>query len=396
MPLVTNTQNSIIRAANTVMARAFFPRFKDSLYRACAASYVSTSLVEPHALLGTVPGLSLWKGGTVFKTLPSFSFNVPNLLFKNGLQVERTEYEADQTGTLINLSQQFGSRLAEFPDQLFCKRLIAGATAGSQNVTFRNNTYSMTLDGQPFFSSAHSDWYTGGTQSNIIQGNLPSTKTATAAQSIASSAQQMQQDLLKVIDTISSMRDNQGIAFYPTIDPKESIVILVPRILQPIADLAFLRPGSVINQTSNITPMYVKDVKSSGYLSGNFVDPETGSLISPINETEYYVMVVNDWVKPFYLQLYRPPTGDELFPRDYDAGAEIDRLLKAQSTVPVDTMSATAFASAMVETTFNKQGANADAFTIIHEAFAMSARWRGNFAYGPWFTCYKVIPAGGS
>lgn len=396
MPLVTNTQLTAVRAANTVMARAFFPRFKDSLYKACAASYVSTSLVEPHAILGTVPGLSAWNGSLKFKTIPSFNLNVPNLLFKNGVKVDRTEYEADQTGTLIKLSAQMGARLAEFPDQLFCKRLIAGATSGSQIVSFKGTTYYMTMDQLPFFSTTHNDWYTGGTQSNIIQGTLPATKVALAAQSIATSASQLQQDLLKVIDAVSSVRDNQGIAFFPNIDTGKSIIVLVPRILQPVADLAFLRPGSIISQTTNITPMYVKDVKTSGYLSGNFIDPETETTLTPINETEYYILVVDDWVKPFYLQLFRPPTNDELFPRGYNAGAEIDRLLSEKQTVPVDVESATAFASAMVESTFQKQGANADAYTIEQEAFVMGARWRGNFAYGPWFTAYKVIPNGGS
>lgn len=396
MPLVQNTQNSIVRAANTAMARAFFPRFKASLYKDCAGSYISTALVEPHAILGTVPGLQLYSGGLRFPILPSFTLQVPNLLFKNGLEIARTEYEADQTGTMINLAPQFGVRLAEFSDQLFVKRLIAGATSGSQTVVFGGATYTMTMDGLPFFSTTHTDWYSGGTQSNIIQGQLPSTKVAVAAQSIATSALQMQQDLLTVMDRISSVRDNQGIAFFPTIEPGQSIILLVPRILQPIADLAFTRPGTIISNTSNITPQYVKAVKSSGYLSGNFVDPETNVIISPVNETEYYVLIVDDFVKPFYLQMFRPPKKDELFPPDYDAGAEIDRLMASRSTVPVDVDSATAFASSMVETTFNKQGANADAFTITKEAFVMSARWRGNFAYGPWFTAYKVIPAGGS
>ena len=396
MPIITGTQLSAVRMANTVMARAFFPRFKDSLYKVCAASYISTALVEPHALMGTVPGLSLYNGLLKAFKIPSFTLQVPNPLFKNLIEIDRQEYEGDQTGTLTRLAPQLGVRLAEFPDQLFIKRLVAGATSGSQYQTFNGIKYTMTMDALPFFSSSHTDWYTGGTQANIIQGTLPSTKAALKAQTFAASAQQMQQDLLGVIDSISSVRDNQGIAFFPNIDTGTSIVVIVPRVLQPIADLAFAKPGAMINQTTNIAPLYVKDVKSSGFLSGNFVDPETGSLISPVNETEYYVMVVNDWVKPFYLQLFRPPKDDELVPHGYDAAAQIDALLNQKLTVPVDTDSATAFASAMVETTFNKQGANADAHTITKETFLASARWRGNFAYGPWFTCYKVIPNGGS
>jgi phage major head subunit gpT-like protein len=396
MPIITNTQNSLVRAANTVMARSFFPRFKDSLYKAIAGSYVSTSLVEPFTMIGAMPGLKLYNGALKFGQIPSFTLQVPNPLFKTGSEIGRTEFEGDQTGTLIKLSSQLGSRLAEFPDQLLAKRLLAGSTAGSQYMTFRGTQYTMTMDAQPFFSSVHSDWYSGGNQSNIIQGTLPSTKAAMLAQGMATTAGQLQSDISVVIDKLSSVRDNAGIPFFPTIDTGKSVIVLVPRIMEPAAKLAFRTQGSVIAQTTNIIPMFVKDVLTSGYLGGNFVDPETDTTISPINETDYYVFIIDDWVKPFYMQLFRPPTQQEMFPRGYDAGAEIDRLLDSKSDVPIDRDGATAFASSMVETTFQRQGANADAWTIINEAFVMSARWRGNIAYGPWFTAYRVVPVGGS
>ena len=398
MPIVVNTQNVLIRAANTVMSRAFFPRFKESLYKDLCASYVSTAFVEPHAILGSVPGLKLYNGDLKFASIPSFTLQVPNLLFKNGLSVARSEYEGDQTRTVVSLSAQLGARLAEFPDQLFAKRLISGSTAGSQTQVFNGTSYTLTMDSQPFFSTAHSDWYSGGSQSNIIQGALPATKAALLAQGYAASALQMQQDLQVVLDTLSSVRDNQGIPFYPTIDTKKSVVVIVPRILEPVAALAFRTgSGAVISQTTNIAPMFVKDVKTSGYLGGNFTDPETdATIVGPPNPTDYYVLIVDDWVKPFYYQMYRPPNGDELFPRGYDAGAEVDRLLKAKSDVPIDVDSATAFASTMVETTFQRVGANGDAYTIQKEAFVMSARWRGNLTYGPWFTAYRIIPASGN
>lgn len=398
MPIVVNTQNVLVRAANTAMSRAFFPRFKDSLYKDLSASYISTAAVEPHAILGAVPGLKLYNGNLKFPTIPSFTLQVPNLLFKNGLKVDRSEYELDQTRTVVQLAAQEGARLAEFPDQLFCKRLITGNQANSQYQTFKGTKYTTTLDGQPMFSTTHSDWYSGGNQSNIIQGALPATKSALLAQTYATSANQMLQDIQAVLDAVTSVRDNAGIPFFPTIDTKKSVVVVVPRILEPVAALAF-RTGAnaVISQTTNVAPMFIKDVKTSGYLSGNFVDPETDTtIVGPTQPTDYYVLIVDDWVKPFYFQMFRPPNADELFPRGYDAGAEIDRLLKTKSDVPIDVESATAFASTMVETTFQRQGANADAYTIENEAFVMSARWRGNMIPGPWFTAYRVIPVSGS
>jgi len=394
MPVVANTQNAAVVAANTVMSRAFFPRAKQWLYKELAGSYTSVRLVEPFSLIGTVPPLERFNGFLKAVGVPSFSMNVPNPLWKNVLKVDQTDYEGDQTGTLVQLSQQIGVRLAEFPDQLFAKRLLSASTAGSQTMTFRGTSYTMTFDGQPLFSASHDDWYAGSTQSNIIQGELPATKALLMDDDYATNANKMLRDIQRVIDAVKTVKDNQGIPFFPTIDTKQSIVVVVPPILEPLAALAFRTDKTaVINQTTNVAPMFVKNVLTNGYLAG-LRDPEDGTTLTPVNETDYYIFVVNDWVKPFYVQLFRPPHGDELFPPGYNAGAEVDRMLKDQADLDVDM--ATLYASARVDTTFRRVGAEADAYTIENENFIMSARYRGNIVYGPWFLSWRIKPDGGS
>lgn len=402
MPFVTNTQNTAIVAANTVMSRAFFPRAKEWLYPKLAGSYVSVRLVEPHSMIGSVPPMSLFNGQLKSKMLPSYSMNIPNLLYKNILDISQTEFEGDQTGALLQLSQAMGIRLAELPDQIFCKRLLTGSSTTSVTQTFRGTPYTVTFDGQPFFSTSHpgaANNGPNGTQSNIISGNLPSTIAGLLAQDYATSANQLLRDLQTVLNTIKTVVDTAGIPIFPTIDTKKSIVVVVPPILEPIAKLAFI-PGSaqaVINQTTNIAPMFVRDVLTSGFLAGGWPDPEPGSTggnVSPVNPTDYYVFVVDDWVRPFYTQLFRPLATDEMFPPGYDAGAEVDRIIKSNSDIDVEP--ATLFASTRVDTTFRRIGAEADRATIESDAFTVSCRHRMNVAYGPWFTGYRIYPSGGT
>lgn len=394
MPLVTNTSLSTTVAANTAMSGAFFPRTKSWIYPSVCGQYTSTRLVEPHALLGSAPPMALYSGKLKSRRIPSFRMDVPNLLFKNIIEIDQTEYEGDQTRTLLLLSQAIGVRVAEFPDQLFAMRLLNGSAATCMTSSFRGQDYTLTLDGAPMFSANHNDYFSGSVQSNIIAGELPSGGTAALLeQDWATTATQMQRDLQATINRIKTIKDTAGVQMFPTMETKKSIVLLVPPALEPAAALAFKTASSVINQTTNIAPMFVKDVLSSGYFAG-FTNPETGAAIAPVNELDYYVAVVEDWVRPFYVQMFRPINDNELAPPGYSATAEMQRILKKDSTITVP--QATLWASTRVDSTFNKIGDNADQATIQSEAFWVSARFRGNITYGPWFTLYRVKPQGGS
>lgn len=396
MPIVAGTENANIRAANTVMSRSFFTRAKQWLYPALSGSYVSTSLVEPHAVIGNVPPLSLYQGQLKARLLQSWKQQVPNLLFKNLLKIKQSQFEGDQTGALVQLSSGMGLTIADFPDRLLATRILTGSLASSATVVFDEDgqTYNLTLDGEPFFSENHNTW-SANVQSNIIQGTLPATNALLTADDYATNANKMIRDLQNVLNLIKTAKDNQGQPIYPTIDTKQSIVVVVPPILEPIAALAFrTSQEAVINQTTSVAPLFVKAVLSSGYLAG-FVGPESeDEVVNPVNETDWYVFIVDDFVKPFYTQLFRPLRENEMMPPGYDAGAEVDRILASTDGISVD--QATVFASTRVDTTFKRIGAEADLATIESDAFAISARYRGNITYGPWFTGYRIRPAGGS
>ena len=55
-----------------------------------------------------------------------------------------------------------------------------------------------------------------------------------------------------------------------------------------------------------------------------------------------------------------------------------------------------ALASTVIDSTFNKQGANADAYTIMNQEFLISPLWRGNVTYGNWMAAARIYPGAGT
>lgn len=394
MPTIRGFDSLETRLVNTLMSRAFFPRTQDWIYPELAGSFTSVSKIEPFSVTGSVPPITRYRGILDTSDIPDFSLQSPNLLWKNAVSVDQSKYEFDQTGTVAQLSTAIGIRLAEFPDQLFNARLLKGSNPADATVFFEGQNFNLTFDGVPFFAQNHPT-FDGGIQSNILQGTLPLTKAALLAQDFPTTVSQLVRDLQTIIDAIKTVRDTKNIPLYPTIDTRKSIVVVVPPVLEPAAALAF-RQGpadTVINQTTNIAPLFVKKVISSGYLDG-FQDPDNPlNTAEPVNETDWYVFVVDDYVKPFYLQLFRPLRSNERMPPDFRGGDEVDAVLRADNGIKVD--QATLFASTRIDTTFGKIGANADIPTIETERFLMSARYRGNLVYGPWFTGWRIKPVNG-
>ena len=378
--------------ANTAMRTAFWTRTKSWIWPKLCGSYTSDREVEPHGFTGSVPGLTEFAQGLAEVETPQFGFQIPNLLFKNLVPVRRRELEFDQTRSVVSKAAQVGNRIAEFPEHLFAARLLTADNPLSATVKYEGQTYQQTFDGQPLFSKTH-DTIGGGTQSNVIKGSLPKTIALLNAQSWADSAEQMQADISAVIATAQGIRDTSNMPLFPGLDMGENLVVVVPPCLRAIAALAFKTgPNSVINQTTNIAPMFVKDVISTGFLGGSIPSPLTAfnGTISAANQTDYYVFVTHDQVKPFYHQMYRPLRKEDEAPPEGGGNADV-----AGINGGIIPEAAAMFASSILETTFSNQGASATEDTITKERYLISARWRGNMAYGIWFTAYVVKPVDG-
>jgi hypothetical protein len=408
MPVINGLQTSQVNDANAAFALAFFPRAKKLHYPKLCGTTRSSRKVEPFTLAGSAPLMQKYNGSLSSRTLKSFKMLVPNLLFKNFEEIERGEFEFDQTRTIRSRVAAMGTRVAEYPDYLLAKRILNASTAGSQTVVFEGVSYTQTFDGVAFFSTAHP--HSGANQSNIIQGHLPATGALVLADDLAVAANQMQQDLAKLIDVISGIKDDKGAPIYPDFDPKLHLKVVVPPILKTVAQLAFETSGTIggsdgssSGSTSNIGQSMVKEVTTMGLLRGcpdiEADDPYSTS-VAPVNETDWYAFIEDDYVRPFYWQRFVPKKGNEVFPlgEGQDPEAEARSILSAvdDAGLKVTPESADVYASTEIDTNLGALGASAQRSVVVDEKFFISARARGQMVYGPWFTAYRVKPVSGS
>jgi hypothetical protein len=408
MPIVTNLQTSLVRDANAILATTFFPRWRGGFWQELAGSYVSTALVEPFALDGAAPMLQYWQGSMNARGVSSWTLQVPNLLFKTIEEISRTSLEMDQTGTVLRRVAQMGVRLAQLPDFLMAKRILTASLSSSASIVFGGQTYYTTFENTvPFFSTAHTT-YAASNQSNIIQGGLPSTISAIGSNDIAVLANQMQKDIEQVVAQIATIVDDKGIQVFPSLDPEKHLVVVVPPILKQAARLAFSTPAATIGgtngtggsagATTSIGPTMVKRVVSSPLLAG-CIDVESTSptgTVSPVHQTDYYIFIEDDLVKPFYFQRFRPKHVGEYSPIGYNPQAAAQAAIAAaeKAGVNITAEAADVYASAEVDHNLGALGANAQLSVVTQESFFMSPRMRGNITFGPWFCGYRVDPTG--
>ncbi len=404
MPIITDTTLTT-RKANAIMSGAFLPRAKKWLFPLVSQSYEATNFVEPHVIGGAAPSLRRFRGTVNSTGIPSWRLYCTTPLYKNKIQLDRSETEHDQTRTLLRKADEIGVAIADFPEQLWAAKLLKGDSASVGSESFEGTTYQTTMDGLAQFSASHQ--LNGVTsQSNIIQGSLPQTLEILQESDIALMANYMQRDLNKIVKAIKTVKNNQGLPIYPTLDLKENIVVVVPAALEVVAQRAFKSgliggsPGSngSTGSSDSVAPMFVKDVLVSGYLDGGFPDPEveTGATVSPTYDTQWYVLIVSDRVKPFYFQNYVPPANSDLFPKGFNVDGMIDSALADAKKLGLEgttaRIAATTFASTLVEHNLTAVGANSQESVFDQEKFFVGARSRLGLAYGPWFTSWLVQP----
>lgn len=405
MPVITGLQTSQVADANVSFALTFFPRARKSFYPKLCGTTRSSRLVEPFTIAGSAPMLQKYNGTLRSKALRSWKTQVPNLLFKNLEEIGRSELEFDQTRTIRQRCAQLGVRVAQYPDFLLAKRILTAHQTASATTTFEGNSYALTFDSKPLFSTTHD--INGSSQSNIISGQLPNTRAAIAAQDIALSANQMQQDMVALLDRICSITDDQGVPMYPEFDPKESLVVVVPPILRPIAQLAFQTSGTIggtngdtSGATTNIGQTMVKRVESFGLLRGcPDIEDDQLTAVAPTNEVEWFAFIEDDFTRPFYWQRFVPKKEGETFPLG-EAGVEGEAKAALEAAgvggLKITPESADVYAATEIDHNFGALGANSQLSVVKDEKFFMSGRARGNIVYGPWMTAYKVLPSGGS
>jgi hypothetical protein len=405
--------------ANVALATGFFPRFLKSFWPQLCRSTLSNRLVEPFALDGSFPLLSRFYGTLKSYGLASWSYDSPNLLFKNLEIIDREQFEMDQTGTVIKRTAQCGMRVAQGVDYLLAKRILTADLSSSASTVYKNSTYYTTFESNattqiPLFSSAH-NMYSGSNQSNIITGGLPAAATvASIAQNdIAAMAQIVIRDFTLLVDRIASIVDDKGAQMFPDFDPAESLVIVGPPALREVFDYAFavnvptsaLIGGSPSTSTGStgslsIGKKRVKKVLTPGLLRGCIdIEDETGTVtVSPQYATQYYAFIEDDYVAPFYFQRFRPMQSGEFSPPGSNPDAEVEAAIAAAEIAGLraTTEAADMYAATEVLSNLSALGDNAQLSVAVDDAFFISGRTRFNINYGFWPTAYKIDPSGAS
>lgn len=408
MPIISGLQTSLVGDANTAFTLAFFPRFIDNEFvRTLCGTTRSSRDVEPFALAGSAPVLRRYSGSMKSQDTNSWKLQVPNLLYKSIEDIARREFELDQTATIRQRMGQHGVRVAQHPSFMLAKRILTGAVSGSQNQTFEGQTYTTTFDAQPIFSTSHN--HNGSNQSNIVTGSLPNTVAGITGQDIAVTVNQLLKDLQALEDQIAGVVDDKNVPIYPDLEINKSLVVVVPPVLREAAELAFnAAPGATVGGTSGsssgsttLRAKPVKKILSPGLIKGGFPDIESDDVsatVSPVNPTDWYAFIVDDFVKPWYWQRFRPKKPSETIPLGQNPEAQAAKALAAanQSGLKVTPEALDVYAATEIATNLGALGSNAQRDVVENEKFFVSARTRGNMIPGPWFTCWRVKCNGGS
>jgi hypothetical protein len=372
----------------------------------------SSSVYEPFAFMGAAPILKYFQGTVQSLSIPSYSFRVPNPLWKNFETIKRNMFEFDQTRELPGRIGQHGVRVAQLTDYLLANVILQGSTAGSQYFyNFDDNqTYTMTYDALPIYGQHTMG---GLTFNNILTGQLPNSEAGIIDQDIAITANQLQRCVQQIQAFIASLVDNTGSLLYPDFDAARQLILMFPPILGPAAELAFRTQGTLggsggtsgsSGSTTNIGYKIVKDILIWNLLQGcpnmttGVANINGAGYLSPPTPTTFWWAIDGDYIKPFYFQRFIPLAPGQTIPLGDDPAAQAAQIVKAMSMKGIDVRpeDADVYAATEVDSNLGAIGSNAQLSVVTREEFFISSRSR-QMVYGSlWWTIGQVDPVGAS
>lgn len=219
---------------------------------------------EKYGWLGQVPKMRLWEGSRKLSGLREYDYSIVNKKYEASIQIDNDKIEDDQYGHLKTRVGDLAIKAREFPRVLFFDALVAGET-------------ELCFDGQPFFDTAHV-YYAGDptTQSNLLTGTKAGTYP-TAAEFVA--------DFNIARAALEGFLDDIG---EPMSEGNLQLMTLGSPNLRTVFDNVF--SASLLSNSTNVL------VGASQYMT------------SPrLSGADWYVMVVNQTLKPFIWQERRAP-----------------------------------------------------------------------------------------
>jgi len=200
--------------------------------------FTSDQASEEYTWLGQAPALREWIGGRNAKGLREQSMTIRNKHYEDTLEILVRDLRRDKSGqALIRIAEMAQRANAHWASLL--STLIVDAEA------------TTCYDGQYFFDTDHSEG-DSGTQSNDIDVDisaLPITKSGTTT---APSVADIQFAIMKGIETIVNLVDDQG---EPMNETANAFLALVPPTFMHVARQAVATPYQVAADQSALSEM---------------------------------------------------------------------------------------------------------------------------------------------
>lgn len=375
----------------------------------------SHSAYEPFATLGAFPMMTQYMGTVNLESTGSFDWAIPQNVYKAASGINRMTYETDQIGAINAYIQGAGLEIPQFLQRKFSYELLLstnsttaptsqydyldsppGSSYGGNN---GSNQFVTTADGKPFYSTQHvypSGCIYQGTQSNILQGNLPA--TIDASTTIATLSAAILNDIGNVIvPFFHNIYNTNGDFMFGSMNESVMLEFHVPPALKLVFEQLGLNTNSFINMTTNVGARFMARIRCHAYYANCPSIKNNGQYISPQFANTYFVIMRPNYVTPFVGTVFSPlpaqyqsPLGSNGNPPNAQQARNAYQATAALFPDSIGDFGRYAGASTIIDQTFQMQGANAIPQTI-EETFTLSPRFRGNIKPVFWQMSAMVV-----
>jgi len=185
----------------------------------------SNQASETYGWLGMSPQMREWVGQRQAKDLREYSFRIDNKDHEATLEINVNDIRRDKSGQIMVRVAELAQRTLSYPAKLLSTLIInAESTVG--------------YDGQYFFDTDHAEGDSGA-QSNDIAVDISEVPASSHGTTTAPSVAEMQAAILKGIQQIIGLKDDQG---EPMNENARSFEVMVPTALWSVAVAAVKLP----------------------------------------------------------------------------------------------------------------------------------------------------------
>lgn len=226
---------------------------------------------EEYAWLGQAPAMREWVGGRHAKGFRENGLTIKNKHYEATLDVLVRDMRRDKTGQILARIGEMAQRTNAHWASLLSTLIINGES-------------TTCYDGQYFFDTDHSEG-DSGTQSNDISVDISAVPAGVHGSTTAPSVEEMQQAVIKGIQSIYGFVDDQG---EPMNELASNFLVMTPPSLWQVASSAFNRPVSDINQLvpANLNISVVTNARMSAWTDKFGVFRTDGSVKPFIRQQE--------------------------------------------------------------------------------------------------------------